>query len=422
MEMSIQPSRSVGGRVRIPGSKSHTIRGLLVASMAEGTSLLENPLDSADTQACIQACRAMGADIRFSEGGLEVIGRQGEPEGSSIDIDVANSGTTLYLAAGLAATGKLPVRFTGDHQIRSRPIGNLVESLRELGAKAEYEATNGSAPVTISGPLRGGSTEIACPTSQYLSSLLLGCPLAHGDSTIRVSLLHEQPYAEMTLAWLDFQGIAYENHHFETIHIPGRQRYRAFSRPIPGDFSSATFFLCAAAISGGSITLEGLDMEDSQGDKAVIGMLEEMGCSVGLAPGEITISGGALQGRELDLNSTPDALPALAVTAAFAEGTTRLVNVPQARLKETDRISVMAGELAGLGVETEELEDGLVIHGNGRGLKGGLVDGHFDHRVVMAFAVGALGAEGPVSIQSAEAATVTFPSFFDCLASIQSEE
>jgi 3-phosphoshikimate 1-carboxyvinyltransferase len=194
--------------------------------------------------------------------------------------------------------------------------------------------------------------------------------------------------------------------------------------PVPGDFSSAAFPGCAAAISGGPVTLLGLNPEDTQGDKAVYDMLAKMGCDVQwekTPAGEwkLTISrSGSLKGGEFDLNATPDLLPVMAVTAAFAKGDTALVDAAHARIKETDRIAVMAEELGKLGVKTEERPDGLIIHGGeGTGLRlsGGKVDGHKDHRIVMALAAGALGAAGPVEIAGAESAAVTYPGFLELL-------
>jgi len=218
---------------------------------------------------------------------------------------------------------------------------------------------------------------------------------------------------EMTLRWLGEQGVLLERKGLGWFRVPGRQRYHKFHKQIPGDFSSATFFFCAAAITGSTLTLLGLDMEDSQGDKEVVRVLERMGCTVQIEAGRITLSGHPLRGIEIDLNAMPDALPALAATACYAEGTTRIVNVPQARLKETDRIAVMARELSNLGAKVKELPDGLEIQGSP--IRGGRVNGHGDHRVVMALAILALAAEGPVTIETSEAASVTFPGFFELL-------
>jgi 3-phosphoshikimate 1-carboxyvinyltransferase len=426
MEKTVYPAK-VHGTVLIPASKSHTIRALLIASMAEGESILINPLDSEDARSCIAASRALGAEVEegaTSEGRiLKVKGTGGRIHASSKTIDVGNSGTTLYLASGLAALGTEEISFTGDAQIRSRPAGNLLQALEDLGASVRYEGKPGYAPFTIRGPLRGGKTKIQCPTSQYLSSLLLTTPLAAGDSEIEVPLLYEQPYVEMTLHWLSEQQIHLERKELNYFRIPGNQRYKAFQKRVPGDFSSATFFFCAAALTGSTLTLRGLDMNDTQGDKEVVRILERLGCSVQVETDSITLKGESLKGAEIDMNAIPDAFPALAATACYAEGTTRLINVPQARLKETDRIAVMAEELTKLGAKVQELPDGLEIQGKSpfagkHPLRGGKVHGHGDHRIVMALALAALGAEEPVTIETAEAAAVTFPGFFELLESV----
>ncbi|MBI9106272.1 MAG: 3-phosphoshikimate 1-carboxyvinyltransferase [Spirochaetales bacterium] len=406
--------------VAIPSSKSHTIRALLIAAMADGNSRLINPLDSADARSCIDACRKFGAliDTSSSEDEMTVWTVKGSGGVSPPDIntiDVGNSGTTLYLAAGMAALAKTEVRFTGDNQIQNRPVKALLDALSDLGAEVSLPGASGCPPFQLKGPLKGGETSIECPTSQYLSSLLLCCPLAEGDSIINVPLLMERPYVEMTLRWLDSQGIEYTNEHFKRFTIPGRQRYRSFESRIPGDFSSAAFFLCAAAITGSRLTLEGLDVTDSQGDKAILDYLSQMGCNIETGADSVTISGPArLKAACLDLNDTPDALPAMAVAACFAEGESILHNVPQARLKETDRIAVMRGELSKLGAEIKEREDGLIIRG-GKQLKGCHIEGHEDHRVVMSLAIAALCAEGETVITGAEAVDITYPGFFEQL-------
>lgn len=435
------------GTILIPASKSHTIRALLIAAMAEGQSTIINPLESKDARSCIDAIRLFGATVEELDGSpwgaeraLKVTGIGGlTPEGkkrgllangASNVVDTGNSGTTIYLAASLAALSPAWTVFTGDHQIRNRPIGRLMKALRDLGAQAESCRDNDCAPVVIKGPLKGGTTSIECPTSQYLSSLFLALPMADCESsTVKVPLLHEQPYAEMTLRWLDEQGVRYENvgDAWKEFRIPGRQSYRSFTKVVPGDFSSATFFACAAAITGSKLVLTGLDMGDSQGDKAVFGILERMGCVVSFDPADsstgITVIGPGhaenprktLAGGEFDLNPIPDALPALSVTAAYADSEVRLVNVPQARLKETDRIAVMCQELSKMGVLISERPDGLVIKPSAHLIRGTEVEGHDDHRVVMSLALAALRASAPNHINGAEAAAVTFPTFFPIL-------
>ncbi|MCF7941377.1 MAG: 3-phosphoshikimate 1-carboxyvinyltransferase [Spirochaetia bacterium] len=432
MNKTINPGR-VSGTLSVPSSKSQTIRALIIASLADGTSYIKNPLRSEDTLSCLRACRAMGAVVTEGEHLWEVrgISPAGSPQQEPLIIDTGNSGTTLYLGAGIAASLGRDVILTGDHQIRNRPAGPLAASLQDLGAQVTFEIPEelglepalapGCPPFMIRGPLTGGRTTIACPTSQYLSSLLLAAPLALQDTVITVPLLNERPYVEMTLAWLAEEHITCTAGDDDVFTVTGRQTYSAFDKTISGDFSSASFFLCAAAITGSTLTLTGLDPQDTQGDKDIIHALQLMGCEINWEGDSLTVIGpeGGLTGElALDLNPIPDTLPVLAAASCFTVGMVRLENVPQARIKETDRIAVMCSELTRLGADIEETEDGLIIHGTG-GLAGGTVDGHGDHRVIMACAIAALGCRGPVTIEGTDAVDITCPGFFDLLASIR---
>jgi len=189
----------------------------------------------------------------------------------------------------------------------------------------------------------------------------------------------------------------------------GGQSYKAYDLPVPADFSSATFFLCAAALFGDGVTLKGLDFSDSQPDKAVVDYLRAMGADIVAEPDGITVKASSLKGITIDMNATPDALPAMAVTGVFAEGTTKLVNVPQARSKETDRIQCMAEELTKMGAQVEELPDGLIVHHSK--LRAAHLDGRGDHRIVMALSLAGMGLDEPCTIGTAEAIKVTFPEF-----------
>ena len=399
----------LSGAVDIPGSKSHTIRAAVIASLADGISVIRKPLVASDTLSGLHACKLLGAGVDEQIDWI-VRGVVGAPHVPDNVIDVGNSGTTLYIALGMAALIDGCSIFTGDDQIRRRPAEPLIDALNALGARVESTRGNGMAPIIVRGPMRGGHIRLdGSKTSQYLTSLLINCPLAEGETCIDVENLVEKPYVEMTLRWIREQGIEVQNENFERFVIPGNQRYKSFDKSIPADFSSATFFLCAAAITGGDITLRGLDMEDTQGDKAVIEMLSRMGAKVEQSKDGLRIVGGNLTGAVLDLGNTPDALPALAVAACFADGETRIVNVAQARLKETDRISVMAQELGKMGADIEELPDGLVIRGSK--LHAAKVYGHGDHRVIMSLAIAGLCLDGETIIESADAVSVTFPTF-----------
>jgi 3-phosphoshikimate 1-carboxyvinyltransferase len=236
------------------------------------------------------------------------------------------------------------------------------------------------------------------------------------DTEIDVTLLNEPDYVQMTLDWLDKQGIEYENQHFRRFKIKGGQSYKGFDETVPADFSSATFFFCAAALVADEVTLLGLDFSDSQPDKAVVDYLKAMGVEISIEANSVMIKATPLKGIEIDMNKTPDALPAIAVTAAFAEGTTRLVNVQQARGKETDRIKCMAEELKKMSVNVEELPDGLIIEG-GRPKPADL-NGRSDHRIVMALSLAGLKLNGQCTVDTAEAVNVTFPDYVELMKSI----
>jgi 3-phosphoshikimate 1-carboxyvinyltransferase len=398
----------LSGVVQIPGSKSHTIRAVAIASLANGASRIHKPLISSDALSAVDCYRALGAEIDTENDDLWAI--------NGINGQIGNSGSTMDLAIGTCAliSPKKEVLLTGDHQIQKRPVGPILNAVNDLGANGHTHKNNGCPPLTVSGKLRGGKTTLECKSSQYLSSLLLACPLAEGDTEITVPLLYEPDYARITLDWLDKQKIQYEmKDDLSWFRIPGGQKYTAFDLPIPADFSSATFFLCAGALIGEEILIQGLDFEDSQPDKAVADYLIAMGADLSCSKDGIHIGRSELIGCEIDMNRTPDALPAMAVTACFAEGETRLVNVPQAREKETDRIACMAKELAKIGADVEELPDGLIIRGHkdGTNLTAAPVSGYGDHRIVMAMSIAGMALDGSMTIDTAEAMNVTFPEY-----------
>ncbi|MHB8062689.1 MAG: 3-phosphoshikimate 1-carboxyvinyltransferase [Ruminiclostridium sp.] len=414
--MFLEVSHSdISGEISVPGSKSHTIRALFFAGLAAGKSKIKNPLISSDSISAVNLCKSFGAHYNFLDNCYLVDGVGSNPKVPENIIDVGNSGTSLRLGLMTAALVQGYTVFTGDYQIRKRQIGPLVEAINNLGGEAFTTRGNDSAPVVVKGRATGGFTKLDAVTSQYLSSILINAPLLEKDTHIEVTRLNEIPYVELTLWWLNKFGIKYNHNEMKEFYIPGRQNYSPFESTIPGDFSSATFFMVLSAISGQEMVLTNLDMSDPQGDKLVLTILEDMGAKVTYNKNNIIIKGQELHGREIDMNSMPDALPAMAVAACFAQGETRLVNVPQARLKETDRISVMCKELSKMGADIRELPDGLVIRESK--LMGCSVNGHDDHRIVMSLAIAGLNCPGKTIIDTAEAMNVTFPSFVQCIRS-----
>jgi 3-phosphoshikimate 1-carboxyvinyltransferase len=285
----------------------------------------------------------------------------------------------------------------------------LLDSFSQLGARVV--SAEGKCPLTIHGPVRGGRTTADGTTSQFLTALLFSLPMAEGNSEVSLEFLNEKPYIDITLSWLDTLGIKVE-HSADYLHwhIPGGQRVKSFCRVIAADFSTAAFPLVAGVIAGDGVAIRNLDFNDVQGDKKVFSYLEEMGAELEHCSGLLKIvPDRPLTGKVIDLNETPDALPIMAVAACNASGETRLVNAPQARVKEADRIACMTRELAKMGAGVEELPDGMVIRGGK--LHGAEVESYGDHRIAMALAVAGLTAEGETVINDAECASVTYPAF-----------
>ncbi|MCM8769596.1 MAG: 3-phosphoshikimate 1-carboxyvinyltransferase [Candidatus Omnitrophica bacterium] len=411
----VYSTESLKGEFQVPASKSHTIRAVIISSLAQGKSTLIKPLHSGDTQAAVNACISLGAQIECQADKWEVYGFGGCPHPPSGKLDLMNSGTSFNLLAGVTSLAPFETILDGDNSLRSRPVQPLLNALNQLGARAISLNGNGCPPISVQGIIKGGRATIDGLNSQFVSSLLISCPLAESDTELTVVNLREAPYVKMTLAWLDEQEIIYDgNENLTHFYIKGQQHYRPFQKQISGDWSTATFPLVAAAITNSDVLLRGLDLNDTQGDKVILDYLQQMGVNIRIEKAGIRLRGGSkLHGIHLDLNETPDALPALSVLGCLAEGTTILDNVPQARIKETDRIAVMAKELSKLGAKVQEKKDGLIIHQSL--LQGTEVNGHHDHRVVMALSLAGLRARGKTIVRTAEAARITFPDFFDML-------
>jgi 3-phosphoshikimate 1-carboxyvinyltransferase len=385
--------------------------------MAQGISRLTNPLMSDDAHSAVNAALEAGAGVELGTDWV-IRGVGGRIADTCRKIDVGNSGTSLRIFTGLCALAGHPVTFDGDKSIRQRPMTPLLSALENLGATV-VESAGGKCPFTIKGPFRGGYTMVNGVSSQFLTALLLAAPLAAEDTEIVVENLNEKPYVEITLDWLRKMNIRFEQKGLDWFRVFGKQQYNAFERQIPADFSSATFPLMAAAITGSEILIKGLDFADHQGDKEVFTFFERMGVKIEHHPDGVLVTGGTLRGIDIDMNNTPDALPAMAVAGCFAEGTTRLLNVPQARLKECDRIAASVKELRKMGAQIEELEDGMVIHRSR--LTGTDVHGYDDHRMVMALCIAGMAADGVTTVDTAEAAGVTYPSFVEDMVRIGGE-
>jgi 3-phosphoshikimate 1-carboxyvinyltransferase len=416
MRLIIQNTQTLAGDVTPPSSKSHSIRALFFALLAEGTSTLRNVLASDDIENAIAVCKQLGAHIVSQKDQLTI-----ESKGLPLVVDVTkivsgNSGiTTRFMLPllGLRQNTQTPITTDCGEQMRARPIQSLVDALRKLGLHITYLAKENQLPLSISGALIGGEAGVEGITSQYLSALLMALPCAPHDSILTVNHLHERPYVEMTLRWLSQQQLIFKHSQLpnqDKYFIKGNQHYRPIDTTIPGDFSSASYLIAAAALTAGRVELNGLDMQDAQGDKRLVNILQDMGADISVFPTHLVISGGKpLKGCKIDANDIPDLLPTLAVIGTAAQGCTTLYNVKQARIKETDRIHSMTENLRRLGARIEEHEDGMTIYQSQ--LSGSWLKGYDDHRTVMALGIAGLLATDSTVIEGSEAINKTFPQF-----------
>ena len=419
MRYRVKPSQ-LHGQISIPPSKSHTLRAILFASMAHGQSLIRHYLPSPDTQAMIQACRLLGASIVVEKDVLRIDGVAGLPRTPADVIHAGNSGQVLRFIGAIAALTPGYTVLTGDESIRTRrPVQPLLDGLNALGVKALSTQGNGSAPILVKGPLRGGQTQLDGADSQPVSALLMAAAFARKPCVITVTNPGEKPWVDLTLAWLSRLGIAYQRTDYSQYTVFGQARYAGFEYTVPGDFSSCAFPLVAALITGSSLSLYNLDMGDVQGDKALIAMLQEVGADIKVDAANHALhvrAGAPLRGQNTDINACIDALPILAVLACFASGETYLTGAAIARKKESDRIATITHALQAMGACIEPLDDGLRICP--RPLVGAKVFSVADHRIAMALAVAGMAASGETLVEHTQCVAKSYPNFLPAMQAI----
>ncbi|MEA4884122.1 MAG: 3-phosphoshikimate 1-carboxyvinyltransferase [Clostridia bacterium] len=417
MKAIVRPG-SMAGRLTVPGSKSHTIRAVCIAAMAEGRSAIGNPLASRDGAAAVEACRALGAKIEMAEGVWHVEGTGGRLHTPDNIIDCANSGTTLYFVTAMAATLPTWAVITGDEQIRARPILPLLEQLRNLGAEAFTTRGTTPPPAIVRGPLKSGTVRFDGRFSQYVSSVLLAAPLADGTVRIEVADPKERPYLKMTVDWMTAHGIQvhYDRANYRSFEVTGPQAYQAVNEAIPSDWESVAFPLVASVITGSTLVIEDVDVSGGQGDAAIVDVLQRMGANLKLDAEKKTLTveqSGKLQGVTINCSDIPDAAPILAVAGCFGRSPMRLEGLEMVRAKETDRVAVMKEEIAKMGGRVEDTHDTMTIYP--AALRGAIVASHGDHRVAMALAVAGLAAEGQTTVTDAECHDISYPGFFESM-------
>ncbi|MCH8879481.1 MAG: 3-phosphoshikimate 1-carboxyvinyltransferase [Planctomycetes bacterium] len=411
--------------VRVPGSKSLTNRALIAAALAHGRSILSNALFADDTERLLAGLETLGIALEAdrAENRVEITGCGGHLPASDADIDCGESGTMLRFFTALCATAAGRYRLFGRGRLHQRPMAPLVDALRQMGARVEFEEREGCAPLIVHGQaLGGGQIEVDGSTSsQFASAVLLAGPCARSDVMLAITGTPiSEPYVRMTGAVMQAFGINIVTEDYRRIIVPAPQMYQATNYDIEPDASSAGYFLAAAAICGGRVRIEGLGRTSCQGDLRLTEVLEQMGCTCRVEDGFVELERRPDQalrgGLEFDLGDMPDAAPTVAVLALFADGPVRIRNVAQLQQKESARLSVLAAQLGALGAEIEVHRDGLTVQ-PAREIRPGTVDPCGDHRMAMAFALVGLSAPG-VSIGDPGCVSKSFPGYFALLASL----
>jgi 3-phosphoshikimate 1-carboxyvinyltransferase len=421
--VEVPGGRRLEGRLRVPPSKSVTHRMLVLALLNERELLVERPLMAEDTRAMLGALEALGWSVRLRDGAVAL--RPAENPVQQARIDCGAAGTMLRLLCG--ALSAIPGRFVldGTARLRERPMGPLVEALRELGARIEYLNEEGFAPLEIRGTLlAGGGVELeAGQSSQYVSALLLAAARAAGPVEIVHHGLVSAPYVELSCRSLAEFGVGVTRRGSRLRVEPG------LSGPgvvrVTGDDSAAAYPAAGAALTGGRVVLDGLSVDSGQGDRAFLKLLERMGADVDWDGDVVTVSGtGALTGQDVDLSSMPDQVPTLAALAPFARGRTRIRNVAHLRLKESDRLEVMRRELERVGARVKLEADGLSIDGLWSAAEPPswpvTINPEDDHRIAMSLALVGLRRPG-ITIGDPAVVEKSYPSFWADLDSLLAE-
>ena len=399
--------------IKAPPSKAHTLRALIISSLADGRSTIYNPLLGQDQLNVIECLKRLGVKIKEEDDKLIVEGAGGRYTPICEQLNVGESGVGMNFLTSAVCLSAKPVVITGAKRITERPILEVVNGLRQLGCKIEYLEKEGFPPIKVyGGGIKGGTAQIeGSKTSQYFSSIVISSPYADSKVTLKcVDEMTEKPYFDISLQMMAEFGARAKNNNYKQIEIPSG-RYSARELTIEGDYSSASFFFLAGAICKAKVTVGGLNPDTKQGDKAFLTLIEKMGCDVSVTNDGICTRGRKLLAIEQDMSNLPDLVPPLAIAAAFAKGRSKLTNIGHLRDKECDRLAVMASELGKMGVAAKCDESSLIIEGS-QEIHGAQIDPHNDHRIAMSFAVAGL-VTGNQTINDEMCVAKSFPDFWE---------
>jgi len=398
------------GNIVVPPSKSLGHRGIIAAALSRGISRVDNIQLSKDVEATMDIMKELGAVLNTEGHSLHIDGSNMFSYKKRLDLKCNESGSTLRFLIPLALTKCGDYIFRGEGKLVTRPLDPYYEIFGEKGI--EYSTEGGGLPLKVSGKLTSGTYRVRGDiSSQFITGLLFSLPLLEGNSKIELTTkLESKGYIDLTLKVLKDFGIEIENNNYKEFNIRGAQRYHSRDYYIEGDYSQGAFFLVAGAL-GSSIICSGLNKNSLQGDKVILDILEAMGCNIDESEEGIKVNPSRTKGIEIDASNCPDLVPILTVLASLSEGETRIINAKRLRIKECDRLHAITTELSKLGANIIELEDSLIISGVSE-LKGGEVNSHNDHRIVMALAIAATRAKGEVIINNSSAVEKSYPNFF----------
>ncbi len=403
----------ISGKIICPTNKSYTHRAIFLASLADGESKIKNVLRSADTNATLEACKNFGIEIK--EDNYDLILRSSSDKSiNSTDIDAVNSGTTIRIAAAIAALGEGKTRLTGDESLQKRPMQPLLDALESIGAKCS--STEGNPPITVSGKIKGG--EVSIPgnvSSQFISALMIVAPRTENGIVLNIEGdLVSKPYLDATIATMRKFGASVKTHIPYKKYTVLPQIYKSATFVVPSDFSSLALLLAAAVLIGDDLKINVNIGDLPQGDESFIDILEMLGVKISITEDMISVSSPEkLSGGRFDLGNTPDLLPPLAIMALKSSKPIEIFNVKHARFKETDRIAILARELPKIGMKVTEKEDGLILE-SPHEMKGAVLDSENDHRLFMAFCIAGMYV-GDCTVSNAESVSVSYPTFVEDL-------
>lgn len=416
--LKVHRSGPLRGEISMPPSKTHSFRALILAALADGVSMIRRPKISSDWQEAVKAMRLYGAEIQEIEPEVfRVKGVAGQLRTPEDVINVNNSGTMLVFIAGVAAACPGWTILTGDESLRKlRQITrNFIPPFQELGVTVISTKEDGMAPFVFKGKVNGGTAHMDGVGCQPVFSVLIASALSEKPVEIFVENPGETAYIDLLLYWFDKAGLAWENvgNRYQHYKFPGNRPPRPFDAAIPYEWSAPGYPLLAAMITPDSeVAVKGMDLSDPYGDKQMVYIFQKMGADISIEDKVITAKTSRLKGLEVDMNALPDQVPTLAIAACFAQGETTIKNVLTARWKECDRIAAVCRELKKMGAKITEKEDGLIIHQDGSWrLTGAGIDGYYDHRMVMAFSVAGLAAEGETKISDAQMVEKSFGTY-----------